>query len=43
MLPLAALFLHRQKRNLQSVLVVFLDNLAKDWKLAKVTEGTEAR
>jgi len=35
-LPLFAWFLQREKRNLQSVLVVFLDELAKESKLNKV-------
>lgn len=35
-LPLFAYFLHRQKRNLQSLLVVFLDNLAKQLQLVKI-------
>jgi O-antigen biosynthesis protein len=35
-LPLFARFLARQKRNLQSVVLVFLDDLAKQWKLIKV-------
>ncbi|MFO1511309.1 MAG: glycosyltransferase [Verrucomicrobiota bacterium] len=36
-LPLFAYYLHRQKRNLQSLLIVFLDGLAKELKLVKVT------
>jgi hypothetical protein len=36
-LPLLALFLRREQRNLQSMLVVFLDELAKEWRLKKVT------
>jgi O-antigen biosynthesis protein len=35
-LPLFAYYLHRQKRNLQSLLIVFLDGLAKELKLIKV-------
>lgn len=35
-LPLLALFLRYQQRNLQSMLVVFLDELAKEWHLTKV-------
>ena len=35
-LPLFAYFLHRQKRNLQSLLIVFLDGLAKELKLIKI-------
>jgi hypothetical protein len=35
-LPVFAYFLHRQKRNLQSLVVVFLDELAKELKLIKV-------
>ena len=37
-LPLFAIFLHRQKRHLQSRIVVFLDETAKRWNLAKLTE-----
>jgi GT2 family glycosyltransferase len=35
-LPLFAWFLRRQQRNLQSMIAVFLDELAKDWHLTKV-------
>jgi hypothetical protein len=35
-LPLFAYFLHRQKRNQQSLVVVFLDQLAEQWKLIKI-------
>jgi hypothetical protein len=35
-LPLFAWFLRRQQRNLQSVIAVFLDDLAKEWHLTKV-------
>jgi len=35
-LPMFAYFLHRQKRNVQSLLIVFLDGLAKDLKLIKI-------
>ena len=35
-LPLFAWFLRRQQRNLQSMIVVFLDDLAKEWRLTKV-------
>jgi hypothetical protein len=35
-LPLLAWFLHRQGRNLQSMIVVFLDQLAKDLNLTKL-------
>lgn len=35
-LPLFGYYLHRQKRNLQSLIVVFLDELAKQWKLIKI-------
>src|SRR5207247_2945172 len=37
-LPLFAWFLRREKRDLQSMLAVFLDELAKDWKMTKITE-----
>jgi len=39
-LPMLALFLRHEKRNLQSMLVVFLDELAKEWRLKKVTSET---
>ncbi|HSU55658.1 MAG TPA: glycosyltransferase, partial [Candidatus Dormibacteraeota bacterium] len=35
-LPLFIWFLRREQRSLQSMLVVFLDELAKEWKLLKV-------
>ncbi|MCX6893435.1 MAG: glycosyltransferase [Verrucomicrobia bacterium] len=35
-LPLFAWFIRRQERNLQSMIAVLLDELAKEWKLAKV-------
>ena len=34
-LPLFAWFFQREKRSLQSVIVVFLDDMAKEWKLVK--------
>jgi hypothetical protein len=37
-LPLCAWFIHRQQRNLQSMIAVLLDELAKEWKLTKVTQ-----
>ena len=40
-LPLFAYFLSRQKRKLQSLVIVFLDELAKDGKLIKVPSGRE--
>jgi GT2 family glycosyltransferase len=36
LLPLFAWFLGQEQRNLQSMIVVFLDDLAKDWKLTKI-------
>src|SRR5262249_18460339 len=42
-LPILALFLRREQRNLQSMLVVFLDELAKEWRLKKVTSETSSR
>jgi hypothetical protein len=36
LLPLFGWYLHRQQRHLQSLLAVFLDELAKEWNLAKV-------
>ena len=38
-LPLFAVFLHRQKRNQQSLVVVFLDQLAEQWHLIKIPAG----
>jgi hypothetical protein len=35
-LPLLVWFLRREQRNLRSMIVVFLDDLAKDWRLVKV-------
>jgi hypothetical protein len=35
-LPLFAWFLRREQRNLQSMIAVFLDDLAKEWHLKKV-------
>jgi GT2 family glycosyltransferase len=35
-LPLFAWFLRREQRNLQSMIAVFLDELAKEWRLTKV-------
>ena len=40
-LPLSASFLHREQRHLQSLIVLLLDRLAKDWKLAPVDLATE--
>jgi len=40
-LPVFAYFLSRQKRNLQSLLIVFLDELAKEWRLLKFRETTQ--
>jgi glycosyltransferase involved in cell wall biosynthesis len=42
-LPLLALFLRHEQRNLQSLLVVFLDELAKEWHLTKVAPHTPSR
>jgi len=42
-LPLFAYFLARQKRNLQSLVIVFLDDLSKEWKLIKIPSDFEAR
>ena len=38
-LPAFVWFLRRQKRNLQSLVIVFLDELAKQWRLIKVTSS----
>ncbi len=35
-LPLFVWFIRRQQRNLQSMIVVFLDDLAKEWGLTRV-------
>lgn len=40
-LPLFAWFLHHQQRNIHSLLLVFLDQMAKEWSLAKV-QGEQA-
>ncbi len=40
-LPLFAWFLHREERNLQSMIAVFLDEAAKEWKLTKVQPPVE--
>jgi GT2 family glycosyltransferase len=40
-LPLIAWLFRRQERRLQSILVVFLDDVAKEWKLAKL-QATDA-
>jgi len=37
-LPLFAGFLRREQRDLQSLMVVLLDQLAADWKLSKVPQ-----
>jgi GT2 family glycosyltransferase len=42
-LPLFAWFLHRQGRNLQSMIVVFLDQLAKDLNLTKLRPNSGAQ
>ncbi|TAL01170.1 MAG: glycosyltransferase [Verrucomicrobia bacterium] len=36
-LPALAYFLHRQKRKQQSLVVVFLDQLAEKWRMIKIT------
>jgi hypothetical protein len=40
-LPLFAWFLQREQRNLQALVTVFLDELAKDWKLVKFRSSSE--
>jgi hypothetical protein len=35
-LPLFVWYLRREQRNLQSMIVVFLDEVAKNWRLTKV-------
>jgi len=42
-LPLLALFLRYEQRKLQSMLVVFLDELAKEWHLTKVFSDKSSR
>ncbi len=39
-LPMLAWLLHRQRRQLQSIVTVFLDNLAKEWKLIKISPNS---
>jgi len=41
-LPLFAWFLRCEKRDLQSMIAVFLNDLAKEWNLTKVRAQTEA-
>jgi hypothetical protein len=38
-LPLFVWYLRREQRNLQSMLIVFLDDLAKEWHLTKVVSS----
>jgi hypothetical protein len=38
---LLAWLLHREQRSLQSMIVVFLDELARDWRLTKNIRQTE--
>jgi O-antigen biosynthesis protein len=40
-LPLFAWFLRREQRNLRSMIVVFLDELAKEWHLVKVEPSND--
>jgi len=40
-LPLLAWLLHREQRSLKSMMVVFLDELARDWRLKKIIPPTE--
>jgi len=42
-MPLLAWFLVREARNLQSLVVVFLDEVAKEWKLTKVPFPDEGK
>jgi hypothetical protein len=42
-LPMLGLFLRHEQRNLQSMLAVFLDELAKEWRLTKVTSEMPSR
>ncbi len=39
-LPLFAWFLRREQRNLQSMIAVFLDGVAKEWKMTRVQPET---
>ena len=41
-LPLFAWYIHREQRHLRSLLVVFLDDLARDWKLSRPQSAGEA-
>ena len=40
-LPAFAWFLWRQKRNLQSLVIVFLDELAKQWHMLRIPSTAE--
>lgn len=40
-LPAFVFFLHREKRNLQSIFRVFLDDVAKEWQLTRVPHPAE--
>jgi GT2 family glycosyltransferase len=42
-LPFLALFLRHEQRNLQSMLAILLDELAKEWHLKKVSSSKPAR
>jgi GT2 family glycosyltransferase len=42
-LPLFAWFIRGQQRNLQSMIVVFLDDLAKEWRLTKVQPQSDSQ
>ena len=42
-MPLFAWYLQHEKRTLQSVMVVFLDAIAKEYGMMKVPRGTEAK
>jgi hypothetical protein len=37
-LPLFAYFIHRQQRNLQSIITILLDEIAREWNLTKITK-----
>lgn len=42
-LPAFAYFLHRQKRSVQSLVIVFLDEMAKEWKLIRIPDDFRVR
>jgi O-antigen biosynthesis protein len=43
LIPLSAVFLHRQGRNLQSMIIVLLDQLAKELNLVRLPDESDAK